>query len=130
MMALTRKNKLVAAVVGVPTLSLPLMIVARSAPQLHAVMQLAVLPQATRPRKQRWNRTVRRTRSRLLHRRRESMVWSAPRGLNLRPRLPLCESYARGPPRRSQTNSAPASGLPQAAPTRLSRTAVAMTTWP
>jgi hypothetical protein len=105
-MPLTRKNKLVAALVAalvlMPAIPAPLTPAPPSPPDHPPVMQLGILPKAARLRRQRRYATDVTIGARLLRRLRETKAWIRARGLNLRPRLPMRESYARGPPRRGQ----------------------------
>jgi hypothetical protein len=60
------------------------------------ILQLAVLPSAARVRRQR--RSVADTATRARRRLSDGTRRKRARGPNLRPRLPLRDSYARGPP--------------------------------
>jgi hypothetical protein len=72
---------------------------ARGASEHPPVMAVAVLPETARPERKRRYAAVRVIRRRLERRAREHKGWSRRRRLNLRPRLPVHEWYARGPPR-------------------------------
>jgi hypothetical protein len=101
MSQLPRNNKLAAAIaallvaVSAVGLSLP---TARGAPEHPPVIALAILPSDARLQRDRRYATVRSIRSRLVRRLREIRVGIWQRGLDVRPRLPVHEWQARGPP--------------------------------
>lgn len=102
MLQLARNNKLAATVVALlVSVSAAGMSVttARGASEHPPVIAVAVLPEAARLQRKRRYAAVRVIRRRLVRRARENKVWSRRRRLNLRPRLPVHEWYARGPPR-------------------------------
>jgi hypothetical protein len=102
MIQLTRKNKLVPAVVAL-LISLSAagmsLATAREATGHPAATALAVIPAATRWQRYRRHAAARLMRRRLVRRLRNHEAWIRGRGLNLRPWLLVREWYARGPPR-------------------------------
>ena len=102
MLQLARNNKLAATVVALlVSVSAAGMSVttARGASEHPPVIAVAVLPEAARLQRKRRYAAGRVIRRRLVRRARANKVWSRRRRLNLRPRLPVREWYARGPPR-------------------------------
>jgi hypothetical protein len=96
----SRKTKLaatlVAALACIPGLAVPVASAASTQTRPPPILQLAVLPRPTRVHRQPRSVTgrARSARRRLGDGRRRDRA----RGLNLRPRLPVRDSYARGPP--------------------------------
>jgi hypothetical protein len=89
---------LMIALAFVPALPVPVASAARGAQEHAPVMQFAVLPDTVRPRR-RWQYARVRTIRRLLPRRgRKFGPARRPGGADLRPRPPVRESWARGPP--------------------------------
>jgi hypothetical protein len=89
---------LVAAVVGLTGLHVPSTGAAPTATAPHPVVQAAILPEATRLTREHRYAAVRRIGARLLGRLRTRTASTVLRGLGIRPRLPVRECYARGPP--------------------------------
>jgi hypothetical protein len=99
---LIRDNRFVAAIVTllIAVSAAGMSLTTGRGPQEHSpVMELAVLPAATRLQTGRRYAAVSSIRLRLVRRLRESRAWRRRLGLNRRPRLPVHEWYARGPPR-------------------------------
>jgi hypothetical protein len=102
MLQFTRNNRLLAAFVAlllsVSTVGTSLS-AAAGGPEHAPLAAVAVLPGGTRPQRDRRYWAARSIRRRLRRRLRERRLWLTHRGAEPRSRLPIRESYARGPPR-------------------------------